>query len=68
MSYIDDVYKKYLLEYYENTYSPERVIGIGKAVYVERNFEMNDNSNFCIVYFVETYELARRKKQQKSFV
>ena len=64
--YIDDDYKKYLLEYYENTYYPERIIDAGKAVYVERNFEMIDKSNFCIVYFDEKYEPARRKNSKRA--
>ena len=47
---IDETYKAYLLENYEDTYYPEKIIGAGKAVYVERNCEMIDKSRFCIVY------------------
>lgn len=42
--YIDDDYKSYLLEKYEDTYYPENMIGAGKASYVERNQEMIKNS------------------------
>ena len=58
---IDDSYKAYLLKYYEDTYYPEKMIGAGKAVYVERNCEMINNSRFCIVYCDEDYNLPNRK-------
>lgn len=64
--YIGVSYKKHLLQYYEDTYYPERIIGAGKAVYVERNIEMIDNSDFCVVYFDEGYELVRRKNSKKD--
>ena len=53
--YISDDYKNYLLESYEDTYFPEKLIGANKASYVERNYEMIDSSRFCIVYYDETY-------------
>ena len=49
--YISEDYKNYLFESYEDTYYPERIINSGKASYVERNRQMIDNSNFCIVYY-----------------
>lgn len=48
---IDDGYRSYLLQLYEDTYYPERLRGAGRAVYVERNREMVDRSLFCIVYY-----------------
>lgn len=51
--YIDDNYKTFLLENYEDTYYPEKAMGAGKAVYVERNCEMINNSSVCIIYFDE---------------
>ena len=48
---IDDDYRDYLLSHYEATYFPERIINAGKSVYVERNFEMINNSDICIVYY-----------------
>ena len=51
--YICEHYKKYLLENYEDTYYPEKIMNSGRAAYVERNYEMIDNSHFCIVYYDE---------------
>ena len=50
--YIDDTYKSYLLEQYEDTYYPERIKNAGKAIYIERNREMIDNSSYCITYYI----------------
>ena len=47
--YIDDSYRNYLLERYEDTYYPERMVDAGKAAYVERNYEMINNIKYCIV-------------------
>lgn len=66
--YIDDDYRNHLLQYYEDTYYPEKIIDAGKAVYVERNYEMIDNSNSCIFYFDECYEPARRKNSKKDLL
>lgn len=66
--YIDDEYRNHLLQYYENTYYPEKIVDAGKAVYVERNHEMIDNSDFCIFYFDESYEPARRKRSKKDLL
>ena len=51
--YIKDEYMAYLMRYYDETYFPEKLLGAGKAVYVERNCEMIDQSRFCIVYYDE---------------
>lgn len=64
-SYIDDSYKEYLLKYYEDTYYPEKIIGAGKAVYVERNCEMINNSRFCIFYCDELNAPTTRKSGTK---
>ncbi len=48
---IDESYRSYLLERYEDTYFPEKLLHAGKAIYVERNFEMINQSRFCLVYF-----------------
>ena len=63
--YINDDYKKYLLEKYEDTYFPERALNSGRAVYVERNFEMIDKSRFCIVYYDEQIAPTKRKSGTK---
>lgn len=51
--YISEYYKNYLLESYEDTYFPEKIMGAGRAAYVERNYEMINKSQFCIVYYDE---------------
>lgn len=53
--YIDEDYKNYLLESYEETYYPEKMLNAGKAAYVERNCEMIDNSIACVVYYDDSY-------------
>lgn len=63
--YISEAYKNYLLESYEDTYYPERIIGSGKAVYVERNYEMINNSRFCIVYYNKQCTPTTRKSGTK---
>ena len=64
--YIDDNYKKYLLESYEDTYYPSKMIDAGKAAYVERNYEMIDNSRYCICYYDENYTPPRRKNSRRD--
>ncbi len=63
---INDDYKAYLLESYEDTYYPEKIKGSGRAVYVERNYEMIDRSRFCIVYCDESHAPTRRKSGTKT--
>ncbi len=63
--YISKNYKKYLLENYEDTYYPEKIINSGQASYVERNCEMIDNSQFCIVYYDEQNAPTTRKSGTK---
>lgn len=58
---INDDYKAYLLQDYEETYYPEKIKNAGRAVYVERNCEMINKSRFCIVYCDEDYYLTNRK-------
>ena len=64
-SYIGDSYKAYLLESYDYTYFPEKIIGAGKAVYVELNCEIIDKSRFCIVYYSEQNAPTIRKSCTK---
>jgi len=64
--YINKDYTMYLLKSFENTYYPQKIINAGKAVYVERNYEMIDNSSYCIVYFNENYTPMMRKRNKKA--
>ena len=63
--YISEQYKNYLLESYEDTYYPEHIIGSGKAAYVERNYEMINKSQHCIVYYDEQNAPTTRKSGTK---
>ena len=49
--FIDEGYASYLLTMYDDTYFPEKIIGAGRAAYVERNREMIDRSNYCVAYY-----------------
>lgn len=62
---ISNEYKVYLLKSYEDTYYPSNIIGAGRAVYIERNFEMIKNSRFCIVYYEEACVPFSRKSGTK---
>lgn len=66
--YIDESYKAYLLESYEDTCFPKSVLGAGKVSYVKRNCEMIENSRFCIVYYKENYTPKGRRSGTKIAV
>lgn len=59
--HINEDYEKYLLESCDETYYSERARHAGKAVYVERNCEMIDKSDYCIVYYKDSYLPPERK-------
>lgn len=63
---IHEDYRRYLLERYEDTYYPESIIGAGRAVYLKRNKEMIDQSQFCVFYFDEAYMPKNRKSGTKT--
>ena len=62
---IDESYRSYLLERYEDTYFPEKLLLAGKAVYVQRNFEMIEKSHYCLVYYDKAYIPQERKSGTK---
>ena len=62
---ITDSYKAYLLKMYEDTYYPQKITGSGKATYVERNFVMIDQSQFCVFYYDEKLAPTNRKSGTK---
>lgn len=64
--HIDNSYKLYLLQNYEDTYYPDNIINAGKSVYIERNFEMINRSKYCIIYFNKNYLPHKRKKSNKD--
>ena len=55
-----------MLQKYEDTYYPSKIIGAGKAAYVERNFEMIDKCNFCVIYYDENYTPAKKRSKRKD--
>ena len=65
-SNIDEAYKSYLLMRYEDTYFPCSAVGAGRAVYLNRNREMIDQSGFCVLYFRESCTPKRRKSGTKA--
>ena len=54
--HINDDYKAYLLQSYDDTYYPEQISGSGRAAYVERNQIMIDCSDICIIYYDKNYQ------------
>ena len=62
---ISDDYKEYLLKSYEDTYYPENIVGAGRAVYVQRNRDMINNSRFCVVYHELNCSSTTRKSGTK---
>jgi len=63
--FIDDSYRNYLLRSYEKTYFPEKIMGAGRAVYIKRNQEMIDKSDFCIFYCKDDYSPKGRRSGTK---
>ena len=66
--YIDDSYKNYLLESYEDTYYPEHIENSGRASYVERNQEMINKADYCVVYYDENYAPPRRRNSKRDLL
>lgn len=64
--FIDESYRNYILESYEDTYYPERMENAGRASYVERNQEMINQSDVCVVYYDENYDPPRRRNSRSD--
>lgn len=62
---INESFEGYLLNKYDETYFPKQIANSGNASYVERNREMIDKSQYCIIYYDENY-LPPRRKHSKS--
>ena len=62
LDYFDFTNAKYLMNNYEGTYFPPKILKAGKSVYIERNFEMIDKSNYCITYYDENYQPTKKRK------
>ena len=59
------IHYNYLLNFYDETYFPENLYDAGKAVYVERNYEMIDKSKYCVSYYNEACIPHKRKSGTK---
>ena len=64
--HIPDWYEDSLLQHYEDTFFPEHIEKAGRAAYVERNQEMINKSDFCVVYYDENYLPPRRKNSRRD--
>ena len=62
---ISDDYLAYLLKSYDDTYYPAQLHGAGRASYVERNYEMINNSTYCVVYYDNSRAPAARRSGTK---
>lgn len=62
---IDEDYRGYLLESYEDTFYPECLAGAGRAIYVKRNMEMVKQSDICLFYCDAEYIPKGRKSGTK---
>ena len=62
--YIDDNYKDYLSAHYEDSYYPMQIINSGKYAYIERNYEMIDSSDYCVLYYDENYTPQKRNNRK----
>ena len=54
------------LKDYDAEVQSDRVFSAGKASYVERNYEMIDDSDFCVFYYNEAYLPPRRKRSNRD--
>lgn len=64
--HIPDWYEDSLLQHYEDTCFPEHMEKVGRASYVERNQEMINKSDFCVIYYDENYLPPRRKNSRRE--
>jgi len=53
--YIDSPYEQFLLQFYEESFFLPQLEKAGKYSYVERNYAMIDNSDYCIFYYNQNY-------------
>lgn len=66
--HIPDWYEDSLLQHYEDTYFPEHMENAGRASYVERNQEMINKSDFCVIYYDENYAPPRRRNSRRDLL
>lgn len=66
--YIDKFYEEYLLNFYEETYYPKKVEKVGKCSYIERNYDMIDNSTCCVFYYNENYIVPLKQSKNETLL
>lgn len=64
--YISDNYREYLLKTFEDTFFPEKLLNAGNAVYLERNYEMIRQSDYCVIYYDEKCAPTTRKSGARA--
>ena len=64
--YLNNFHKELLSKYYEETYFPKKLLNAGKYTYVERNFEMINNSTICIFYYNKDYAPPLKQQTTKN--
>ena len=63
---IGEGYWRYLSQFYDESYFPKKIRTSGRAVYVERNFEMIENSRFCVIHYDANLAPTTRKSGTES--
>ena len=58
--YINESYERYLLERYDSTFFPEKILKAGRYAYVERNALMIDESDFCVFYYKKNENYTKK--------
>ena len=66
--HINKSYEQYLLKSYDDTYFPEHISKAGKYAYVERNFEMINNSSVCVFYYNENYTPQTNSNNRNTLI
>ena len=61
-------YEDYLLQYYEETYFPEKCKSAGKLSHIKRNQEMINKSDYCLFYYDENYLPPKRKWAKRDLL
>lgn len=64
--YMDEEYKNYLLQRYDDTIMPSGIEKAGRAIYVERNQAMINASDFCVFYYNKEWQPPLRKQSRKD--
>ncbi len=64
--YSDEFYAETPWKDWEKSYFPERARNAGRAAYTQRNYDMIDKSEICVVYYKEDYLPPRRKRAKRD--